>query len=149
MGDIAHSFDAEKLQGDLAFDNGLFGWDEGLKTAVLHSLFSDARVSSDEAELVGSADPRGWWGAQLTTADDDNYGSRLWLLTREKQTAQVLQRAIAYAEEALAWMVEDGLCTGIEVQAEWQRGSALALAINLELPGGQAESYDFEYPWSA
>jgi hypothetical protein len=39
MADIAHGFDGDSLSGDLEFTSGLFAMDEGLKTAVLHSLF--------------------------------------------------------------------------------------------------------------
>ena len=149
MSDIAHSFDADTLSGDLAYANGLLGMDEGLKTAVLHSLFSDARVSADEAELVGSEDPRGWWGVTLGPVDDDSYGSRLWLLSREKQTDAVLKRALAYVEEALAWMIEDGLAESMEVEGEWRQDSALALLITLTMPSGETESFEYDYPWSS
>ena len=149
MIDLAHDFDAGSYSGDLVFENGLLGADQGLKTAVLHSLFSDARVSLAQAKKVGSTDPRGWWGAALDSEQPDNYGSKLWLLSREKQTDETLQNAVSFGQEALEWMIEDGVVSTVTVEAEWKDTAALALRIDLKLPSGEVESYDFDYPWSS
>jgi phage gp46-like protein len=48
-----------------------------------------------------------------------------------------LKKATAYAEEALDWMIQDGVVKSLEIEAEWQKESALALLIRLELPEGK------------
>jgi phage gp46-like protein len=48
---------------------------------------------------------------------DPNFGSRLYLLQRAKNTARNEGLAIAYAREALAWLVSSGRATKINVTA--------------------------------
>jgi|Deesub1362A_J573_1020465.scaffolds.fasta_scaffold00715_20 phage gp46-like protein len=144
MRDIAHSFDNQAMRGDLVFEGQLLRDEEGLTTAVLHSLFSDARADDDD--LPDGQDRRGWWGDCLLP-EDDRYGSKLWLLQREKQTRETLHRAREYAQQALAWLVEDGHAESVEVEAEWTREGALALRIVLALPNGSIERVALNYPW--
>lgn len=107
--------------------------DEGLRTAVLVSLFTDRRAEADDELPDGSTDRRGSW-------DDPERGSRLWLLGREKQTQRTLERAREYAEEALAWLVEDGIARAVTVSAEWVRTGVLGLRVVIErAAGGQFE----------
>lgn len=72
--------------------------DDGLMTAVIISLFTDARAHDDDPlpdERVGvSSDRRGWWGDCLPDAQGEqtleSIGSRLWLLWREKDLDSVV-----------------------------------------------------------
>ena len=66
--------------------------DDSLYTAVVISLFTDARARAEDElppELDGE-DRRGYWGDGL---EGESVGSRLWLLAREKDTARVRARA--------------------------------------------------------
>ncbi|MEW6647182.1 MAG: phage GP46 family protein [Pseudomonadota bacterium] len=103
--------------------------DMGLRTAVIVSLFTDARAETDDELPAGDGDRRGSW-------DDPQRGSRLWLLAREKQTARTLERAREYAEEALAWLVEDGIARAVTVTAEWVRTGVLGLRVMIERAAG-------------
>ena len=49
---------------------------------------------------------------------DPNFGSRLYLLQRAKNTLKTQALAIAYAQEALAWLISSGRATAINVTAE-------------------------------
>lgn len=144
MIDLAHQFDNQAMRGDMVYDGQLLAQDQGLTTAVLHSLFSDARAELDELPSP-SSERRGWWGDCLLP-EDDRYGSKLWLLQREKRTQETLHRAREYAQQALAWLIEDGHADKIEVQAEWTSQGALALLITLETPAG-LETISLNYPW--
>jgi phage gp46-like protein len=103
-----------------------------LNTAVILSLFTDRRASEDDALPRGQTDRRGWVGESfLSDAFDSNvdaWGSALWLLSG-KVTSDVLEQARFAAQEALAWLVRDGLASRIEVTAQWvgERGDRLAL----------------------
>ena len=115
-----------------------------LRTAVILSLFLDRRADDDDILPNGSDDRRGWWAdtvAPMTdygigggSASGDHIGSRLWLLSREKQLAGVLERARHYAEEALTWLVEDGVATAVQVTATNPRQGWLALEVTITLP---------------
>ncbi len=91
----------------LAADGDLLA-DNGLHTAVITSLFSDAR---DQRE-------RGWWADLLAGRVT---GSRLWRLHREKQTTDTLRRAEQYAAESMQWLMEppQRLATNVAVAASW------------------------------
>ena len=114
-----------------------------LRTAVILSLFLDRRADDDDILPNGSDDRRGWWAdtvAPMTdygigggSASGDHIGSRLWLLSREKQLAGVLERARHYAEEALTWLVEDGVATAVQVTATNPRQGWLVLEVTVPL----------------
>lgn len=112
-----------------AIDLALIGYDlakeDGLRTAVIVSLFSDRRAEADDEIPDGSDDRRGWWFGTI--------GSRLWLLARAKEMPDTLARARAYAIEALQWLIDDGVATAVEVTAEWAQRGVLALHVAITL----------------
>lgn len=135
---LALAFDPATLTADLALDeSGGLRQDDPIRINVLVSLFTDRRARPDDP-LDAGEDRRGWCGDALAEIAGDRIGSRLWLLRREKQTEETRRRAIGYAEEALAWMVEDGLARRVSVDAAWARRGALALDIVIDLTAGGA-----------
>ena len=91
-----------------------------LAQAVLISLFSWRK--SEEDDGIKAPNRQGWWGDTYAAVAGDRIGSRLWLLQREKILPLTLQRAEAYAKEALQWMIDDRLVERITVSAV--RGAA-------------------------
>ena len=77
----------------------LFAGVDWLKSAVWMSLGTDRRAENDDVLPGGDGDKRGWWGDSFRQR---RIGSRLWLLERQKITADTLLRAEEYAAEALA-----------------------------------------------
>jgi len=145
--DIALTYDGDR-RFDLALSGADLASESGMRAAVIVSLFSDRRAERDDV-LPGAphdTDRRGWWADAWPEVSGDRIGSRLWLLSREKQTADVLQRARGYAEEALAWLVEDGAALAVEVDAEWVRAGLLGLRAGIRLADGSRWSDVFEYP---
>ena len=123
--------------GDLRIDGTDFGADDGLRSAVIVSLFTDARADAG----VRDGDRRGWWGDTVGAAGP--LGSRLWLLDREARRPDVVRRAEAYARESLAWLVEDGLAERVDVSAVAD-GAALRLSVTVHLPDGSRTDVDAE-----
>ena len=155
MPDIRTAYDAAARRMDYAIAPPGLAEDAALETAVLLSLFSDRRAEPDEAPPDGSDDRRGWWADAYPAAVGDRLGSRLWLLSRSKGTAAVLALARSYAEEALAWLVEDGVAERVEVIVEHLRPAdpahahALALLAIIHRPGQPPARYRFEHVWEA
>lgn len=110
---------------DLVLNSYDLATEDGLRTAVIISLFSDRRAEADDEIPDGSDDRRGWWS--------DVLGSRLWLLARAKEMPNTLARARAYAIEALQWLIDDGVATAVEVTAEWAQRGVLALGVVITL----------------
>lgn len=118
-----------------------------LVRAVVISLFTWRRARDDD-RLPG--DQRmGWWGDSYAALQNDQIGSRLWLLSREKLLPDVPKRAKEYAEEALAWLVEDKVASRVEVEAERQGIDTLALACRIYKPDGSlAADIRFANVWT-
>ena len=114
--------------------------DDGIETAVILSLFTDRRAEADDLP-AGATDRRGSWGDAL---DGIERGSHLWLLEREKETPDVPVRAEAFARQALAWMVDDGILAAVAVMAEWVRDGFLGITVNSTLPSGESREFTFE-----
>lgn len=145
MGDLALVWQADLGSADLAVRDDDLAADDGLRTAVLLSLFTDRRAEADDKLPSGDGDRRGWWADQFMA---DPIGSRLWLLDRSKSLPEVVRDAEAYASEALAWFVEDGVADRVDVFAEAQ-GDLLALAVAIHRPTGAPASFRFNLHWAA
>lgn len=121
---------------DLALENGDLKQDEGFETAVSISLFTDRRVTEEDL-AEGDTEKRGWWGDTIPEVDQDQIGSKLWLLEREKTTEETRVKAEGYCREALAWMIEDGVATTIQVAGAYIVRGKLALDLRIFRPEGE------------
>lgn len=160
MIDIALAFDPETFDFDLVLDGlALDGeddrrdlqGDDGLYTAVIISLFTDARAHDDDPlpdESVGvKSDRRGWWGDCILPEEmRDPMGSRLWLLWREKEQAVVVERARQYAREALDWLLRDGHVSALEVTAQRVGPGHLGIGVRArEVAGADERTRDWTF----
>lgn len=121
--------------------------DDGLDTAVIISLFTDRQAEASDVIPDGTDDKRGHWSDNFPDLDGDLIGSRLWLLTREKQLPEVMVRAREYCEEALEWMLEDGVASAVTVTVTNPREGILHAQIDIAKPDGTATRYQFENFW--
>lgn len=147
-GDVRTFFDLT-TGADYGIESMLLATDDGLTTAVLLSLFTDARARPDDRLPHSDTDRRGWWGDAWPMVSGESMGSRLWLVWPGKQTGENLQRAREYAQEALQWLVTDGIASSVEVQASNPRNGVLALSVKIFKPAGEALALRFESLWSA
>jgi phage gp46-like protein len=153
MMDVTLSFNFERFDFDFVLQG-----DDGLLTAVIVSLFTDRRANADDPlpdERVGvPSDPRGWWGDFLPE-DDSPYagralGSRLWLLSREKDMDVVVARASQYAAEAVEWLARERRVGRIEATATRVSPAYLGISIRaLPLSGtdDRAREWNFFYDY--
>lgn len=120
------AFEITEKTGDLLYANGGIEADGGLKTAVLISLFSDARDSNQ----------RGWWGGEI--------GSKLWTLQNAKRSAETLKKAQEFAQEALFWLIEEKIYKKAIVSAAYDNYGRLMLSVDLQKHDGNAR---FDFLW--
>lgn len=143
MTDIALIWNNDAWRADIAVVNGDLATDDGLRTAVIMSLFTNAPALPDDA-LPAPGDRGGWWGDALAETPGDIIGSRLWLLSREKQLGSVLNRARDYAREALQWLLDGKIAASVDVTATNPQEGVLALNIAITRPTGPGRQvYDF------
>ena len=145
MTDIAIQYDNSMQYGDLSMDGDDLLMDNGLESAVLISLFTDARADQDELPYT-DADPRGW---VFEDVDGITFGSKLWLLERSKLTSETLALAEDYARTALEWMLTDGVASEVEVSAIRLDGTILCLNVTISKNGKVLFNKLYEDLWSA
>lgn len=122
--------------------------DDGLETAVLLSIALDRRADDDDG-LADDADPKGWWGDSYADTPGDRIGSKLWLLKREKQLPSVALKVQEYAEQALQWLIDDGVASGVVCDAEWIADYTLGLTVTISRPNKKPFIRKYQYVWSA
>lgn len=160
MEDVAITWDRDLMQGIIKFnsDTNDLDKDVGLSTAVLVSLFTDARAKDDDPlpDVVlpeDFPDRRGWWADSTSERANDSVGSRLWLLSRSRSTTENLRLAEQYAKEALQWMIDEGIAAEVDCAAEASSSPGgggmdlLLLDIKIIKKTGEELSYQFESLW--
>jgi phage gp46-like protein len=116
-----------------------------LREIITTSLFTWRRAR-DGDDVTDGASRMGW-------LMDANFGSRLYLLARAKVTAQTLVDARQYAEEALAWLVTDGIASAVTVTTERAASpgpgmSGVAIEIAVTRPREPESRVRYDLAWS-
>lgn len=119
--------------------------EELLRRAVTISLFTWRRAGPDDP--VDDSDRKGWWGDCVPSVAGDQIGSRLWLLARRTLVAQTLLDAQAYAEEALAWLLDDQIVTAVTVTVERQGNDRMNLRVTLTEQNSETLELNFADTW--
>ena len=126
---------------DININNGDLSADNGLATAVMISLFTDARAPDLTLLPAGENDVRGWWG----DIEEFKTGSLLWLIQREKTLPEVATRAREACLTALAWLEADKIAQKVEVSAAIVKPIGLDISIKIY----RGESRRYSYLWDA
>jgi phage gp46-like protein len=108
---VQMTYDNRLMRGDFLRNGGNAVLGQPLSTAVLVSLFTDRRADTVGNDLE-DVSQGGWWA---DTFAERPIGSRLWTLRRSVATRANLNLAKNYIEEALQWMLDDGVARLIEV----------------------------------
>jgi phage gp46-like protein len=139
--DLALTYNPALQAFDIALDGTDLAFERTLASAILTSLFCDRQV--EPYEVDAGEDRRGWW-ADAYAAVPFKTGSRLWLLERCKRLPSNVKRCEQYCQEALDWLVRDGLAQAVTVTAFAAKEGWLAAIIKVDLPQG-SRKYRFEF----
>ncbi|HHA1670050.1 TPA: phage GP46 family protein [Enterobacter roggenkampii] len=115
-----------------------------LSRAVIISLFSWRRAESDDQ----TTEPYGWWGDTWPTIGNDRIGSRLYLLRRTKITNKTAVDARGYIEQALSWIIEDGVAAKMIVETSRAGLDILYASVTLFDRDGNKHTITFDDIWS-
>lgn len=143
---IGLSWNNRFSQGDITFTHDGLSPDDGLVTLVLICLFTDARADADDELPDGSDDPRGWPG---DTFSDLPWGSRLWLLDRQKLTESVRQRVEDYATLAMQPLLREGYVRTAAVTATIASRERIEFTVVLTRPDKSTLTIDISQRWEA
>lgn len=134
MSDFGLTWDNDLGVMDLSVEDGDIVADEGLQTAVLLSIFTDRRGDPDSELLTTNL--KGWWGDQFLADADDFHGSRIWQDGKDS----------AHLDEALQWMIDDGVCEDFSAQIS-QNGTRGDYEIIIYRPESETIDFRFDRVW--
>lgn len=161
--DVAIIWNGAQARGDWSIQNSDLALGNPLQSAIMVSLFSD-RVAPDtlsnlDQDVGMSAAPdaagsnhndrRGWWGDAFA---QEPIGSRLWQLQRVIKAGQtsVLREAEAICQEALQWLIDDGVVASVRTSASWAKNTipTLQFSVTVTEPGTNAtQQFYFSWAW--
>ena len=128
MASIHLELDDAGSGADFVLEDGSFRIDRGLRTLVLVSLFSDARRRDvDPPPDDEDEDPRGAW----FDTPARRFGSRLYQFERAKATQETREDAREAVEEALRWMVDEGIVEFVIVVVTYPEPERMLITIEL------------------
>jgi len=135
---------------DLVFDGTDIVMTDDLETSVMISIEGIGRASDDDDLPNLDGLKRGWWGDAVGENQNIQMGSKLWLLSREKLTRNVLVKVKRLFFEALEWMNIDGVTESIQVFADIYSKEVVAVQIDLYRPKNkEPETFRYFYNWEA
>jgi phage gp46-like protein len=137
-------FDVGTNCPDLVIENGDLKPDNGLETASLISLFSDKRVSFDELPQ-GQNERRGWWADLVSEPEDDEIGSKLWTIDREKTLESTAIKLESILADAFEWLLEDGLAASVSVDSTVVDREEILGSVQILKPSG--ENIPLKFIW--
>lgn len=132
--------------GDIEVTHNGLSSDEGLVTLVLICLFTDARAEESDILPDGTDDRRGWPGDSFS---DFQWGSKLWLLAREKLTESVRLRVENYASLAMQPLLQTGYARSAQVTATVASSERIDFSVVLARPGKSALTVEIKKRWEA
>lgn len=116
---------------DIGFDDtGDLLLDDSFDTAIVLSLFTDARASSTQ---VAEPERRnGWFGNTYLFPDlpEHQLGSKIWLISGRK-TQRALNEATDFSKKALQYLITDGYLKRVEASSEFSQTNNFGIVINI------------------
>lgn len=149
MADIRVVWDPDQFFGDDRLDGKDLDGTRELVTAIAIALFTDRTALDDDVlpDELGTS-RRGWWADADAEQIHGGWpiGSRLWLLSREKQTDETRNRAEAYIREAIDPFVTAKIVAGYDLEVDWFEFERLGAEITL-YRGSDVIAVRFEKLW--
>jgi len=150
MADIRIVWDPESLTGDWLLSGGTLDATQELVTAIAVALFTHRTAEEDDELPHFASDRRGWWGDAEAAEVRGGWpiGSRLWLLSREKQTEETRVRAEAYIRESIEPFVERRIIAAFDLDVAWFAPERLGAELTLYRGPRQSVAVRFETLWN-
>jgi phage gp46-like protein len=127
MSDMALKWNGSRA--DLDFGEFDINSDDSLKTTIILCVFTDKRHEGE----------RGCW---TDSFEDEEIGSKLWLIDREKKMADVPLRANEYVKDSLQWLIRDGVIKSVKVDSFIDDQNLLQIPIWITKPNGSTSKFD-------
>lgn len=109
--------------------------DETLDTAILMSIFEEARATS--SEVPASQSRRGWIGNETTPAFEQ--GSKAWEFEQERITGSILAELGVVINNSLGKLVDEGIAVSVNVLTPYLQNGAVVVPIDIGRDGSEVE----------
>lgn len=132
---------------DLDFDGTDLLLTDTLENAVIISIGTYARAATGETANT-EPDIGGWWG----DAVEDNLiklGGYLHKAFHGKLTAATCRDIEGFVNDALKWMVNDGIAKSTSCSASISGEEMITMTTAITKPSGSSETYTYEFNWEA
>lgn len=114
---------------------------DSLSRAVVISLLTWRRA--DTGDVYDGSNKYGWWNDTYPVEQGDKIGSKLWQLLRRKLTDDVIAEVEELSRDSLQWMIDDGICSNVDVFVERSEINRVNISVVLTVDGKQT-SYKFK-----
>lgn len=150
MAEIRVVWNPGLMSGDWVLSGRTLDPTMALVTAVAVALFTHRTAEDDDELPEFASDRRGWWADADAAEIREGWpiGSRLWLLSREKQTEATRVRAEAYIREAMEPFVERGIVASYGLTVEWFGFERLGAELTLYRGPRESIAVRFETLWN-
>ena len=125
-------------------DAGDISTAQDLDTAILMSIFEEARATS--TEIQESYLRRGWIGNETTQGFEQ--GSKAWQFEQERVTGSNLAELGAIIRNSLQWLIDDNIAVSVFVRQPYLRLGKVIVDIDLWRDGSEVDRRYFEL-WNA
>lgn len=116
-----------------------------LESSVLFSLFSNQYISAEELNSENSLG--GWWGDLITPETKiKRLGSKIYIMLRDKLLPDTKDKLKTYIEEALQWLIDDGVAVNLLVDVQKLTETSLASSVEIVRPQGK-KNQKYEFVW--
>ena len=134
-------------------EDGLFVWDwnekvgdlntvDGLETACLVSLFTNARLEESVAQIPMSRS--GWIGNIRTAKEPRQLGCKLWSLENARLTTYLLTQRKEACTRAFDWMLKDRIVRNVSAESSYNYDN---VSDKVELTSRDGSKYEAVYLW--
>jgi phage gp46-like protein len=152
VSDIALTWNQQTGHADFGIASNDYVPEDGLRTAVIASLFCEAPAKAGDVlpdGKIARGGEGGWWADSVPAVPGDAFGCRLWLLRRAKRTPDLPGRAQGYAFEGLQWLLTDKVARAVDVTAAYNAKGWLVLTVTPTRPDGSRVTFKFDPLWVA
>lgn len=111
---------------------------DGLETSVAVLLFTDARAAPDQVSKPEKR--RGWVGNTLHSRE---LGGMLWLLSQVRNTQDIRNKSVNFANDSLQPLIEEGIASEIVTIAELNGIRGMNLSIEIIIKEGESSKFDY------
>lgn len=122
--------------------SGDFELSPGMDSIIAMSLLTDGRA--DASEVVDPLRRRGWVGDLYLDEQQASSGSKLWLFEQERRTNTTLNGILAEVDNALSFMVTQGLLSAVTPSIVPRGVSGAALRVVVTAVDGATEQLFFD-----